>query len=59
MWWDMADLDGLEMLSIRVGMIGCRPEKEIGGGCEHVGRGRKTCGGCVKDDMKLHGLQPE
>ena len=24
-----------------------------------VSRGRRTCGKCVKDDMKLLGLQPE
>ena len=28
-------------------------------GVRYVGRGKKTWGECVKDDMKLLGLQPE
>ena len=38
-------------------MIGCR--NVVTAGMRFVGRGGKIWGECVKDDMRLHGFQPE
>ena len=46
-------------MSLRMRMIGCRLAKIWRWRGKCASRGRKTWGGCVNDDMKMHGLQPE
>ena len=53
-WFYLVFLMNMELL---FGVLACRNVVVVGVRC--VSRGRKTWGGCVKDDIKLLGLQPE